>query len=598
LSNISRTYVWVNRDAPQTERFQFLGDPRHNPYLDVFQDRRVNQRFNGSNAVSAANINTANDYYPGYILSDTGNGDNSNTDVDIPRFFQMYRESFANSTAVYNSLTGYSSWMYGIGGEISLNPGFNSQQFQFKGIPFNDATSREAWTNWADSNSGGGLKVIAKSDDSWGAKTWLGELYPDSNFDSATAVSWLNKGNLPSIGTGDKFYRKNIASTSIAASSETGTAIKLNNTSGRVTNDRGPSIFFNGSPDASRTYKFIHHTNDVSELLTQGTDALGKSIFENYGFSLPANVTADRTFSISATGGSPMMWNDPIYYNNRTKTSLVDTTKGCYTPTLIEQPSDTTSSYRPSAAGSRETRYIGSATIKVELPYFQIGRPNTFYVAMNGFKAPRTQGKAFILKYALSASMEAFLGTGDITNQSVTVDTSLRYKKSTQIPRVKILDRTTSPSGDSPIEAKEVKNGAIEIDWLTNWKKWDGSDYSIGYRNKNWKETDVTVYYHVLASSDSGSTWKYINTSGSLGATAKAGVLDLNNTSALVTCDSSCLASTDVVKTINWDVSSLPQGSYLFRIEAFRKSNTLNTSSLDFLKQHYSYHQREVFIRN
>src|SRR6202008_2121732 len=58
-SNLSNTYVWVNATVPFTERYQFMGDPRHIPYSDIKNSRRYNWYVPSVNAADDTNFSAA-----------------------------------------------------------------------------------------------------------------------------------------------------------------------------------------------------------------------------------------------------------------------------------------------------------------------------------------------------------------------------------------------------------------------------------------------------------------------------------------------------------------------------------------------------------
>ena len=83
----------------------------------------------------------------------------------------------------------------------------------------------------------------------------------------------------------------------------------------------------------------------------------------------------------------------------------------------------------------------------------------------------------------------------------------------------------------------------------------------------------VTLDYVALYSVDNGATWAYVQN----GAAAVPGE---RPTGSIPTTTSTALT---------WSVppSKFPQGSYVIRIEAYRRG----------LDLHYAYHQRKVYIK-
>jgi type II secretory pathway pseudopilin PulG len=166
-SNVSRTYVWITDvsctnagtnpciaptvagragpsgiqgydfpynpyRAPFTERFQFMGDPRHNPYIEVKLDNRYNWYFvsSATNALAQVSWSTGNAVAPfntngriNTVLNNvgftgfTGNATNGwggiNNSIgrvpfDYPRLTEVYRMGVLKSRSIYNSISGWS----------------------------------------------------------------------------------------------------------------------------------------------------------------------------------------------------------------------------------------------------------------------------------------------------------------------------------------------------------------------------------------------------------------------------------------------------------------------------------------------------------
>jgi hypothetical protein len=117
--NLSTTYAWVGVTAPVTEQYQFLGDPRHCPYQDVKAANGYNWYFT---QVPAA--------YSGFSQTAAGWG-TYNCDIDVPRFYQIYRSGLLKTSAIWTAMNGCSYFYYGLGGEFGGN-----QYPSAKGIPF------------------------------------------------------------------------------------------------------------------------------------------------------------------------------------------------------------------------------------------------------------------------------------------------------------------------------------------------------------------------------------------------------------------------------------------------------------------------------
>ena len=127
--NASTTYAWCTSsasDVPLTERYQFLGDPRHNPYLDLcaqgttfphgynwwFDDMMCRD---GITLVDGANVWSCLDRYR---LAD---GFGPGVVEDVPRLFQVWREALQAAQAVFVSPAGPLGGTALLGGEIAVS---------------------------------------------------------------------------------------------------------------------------------------------------------------------------------------------------------------------------------------------------------------------------------------------------------------------------------------------------------------------------------------------------------------------------------------------------------------------------------------------
>jgi len=123
--NISRTYFWVNLTPPYTEQFQFMGDPRHNPYIDVKlwgsapnQENRYNWFFAGVPAGDYQGYTKTTSVDPSNQPGWCGGYSASKLNIDVPRFFQIYRRGLLFTNGVLTPISGWSFYYLGIGGEI------------------------------------------------------------------------------------------------------------------------------------------------------------------------------------------------------------------------------------------------------------------------------------------------------------------------------------------------------------------------------------------------------------------------------------------------------------------------------------------------
>lgn len=297
-TNISRSYFWKNSDPPETEQYQFLGDPRHCPYADTKLNHRYNWYFKQISGNGYEGFDETRDYW--------SSGGSNRLVMDIPRIFQVFRTGLQRTNSVWTSITGWSNYYVGIGNEMGADAcnGFPN------GLPIHgrlwdpnedDVQGVDEITT-GTSCSVKNARLIAKADGSgWYSLPWLGELYPDNQY-----TQWENDGNL---ATGsNKFYRAHY--TSVASE------LPVNPT--KCTSVYGCSSFFNGAP-AGANGPFRHDGINTSGTITAEERQAAKML----NFPLPSLINANRPFTLSY-GSYPPEWWKAEYAGQRTITSVVE----------------------------------------------------------------------------------------------------------------------------------------------------------------------------------------------------------------------------------------------------------------------------------
>ncbi len=607
LSNLSRTYVWIDRNAPETEKYQFMGDPRHNPYLDVLQYRRINHYFGllttaaPTSSSEASLVSKATDWYPCFgILGATSTASKPNVNIDLWRFYQVFREGLQKSNAILNLLNGFDNYYFGVGGEIGTDDAgyIGNLDFKISEVPYGGASANFYNVRETDANTlsdimdnastKAGAKLVAKSDAGWTGLNWLGELYPDDKFYStvSTDVTWLSKGNLPASGYIRKrydaaFFKK------VSFDNTSTTLIKISSdTTGKLIGSPGCAMFFNGgagsTPNRSLSITHVGTAGDTGTL----TATAGTNLALNYSLPLPATTTVNRKFYLGAATSSINMWSDPIVTAKGSALTYLDGTTAV---------SDNSAFYKVNST------YTASSLLKIKNS--NLGTNNESIVSVSGFKAQGQEGSTFLTKYSLASILHAFFKGGN-TSSSTTSD--ILYNRVVQIPRVEFSSTDTIPStivGTSPKEGAEVRVDTINLTWNTAWLRWDGKRYSQEYPDPSttvWNEKEVTVKYHLTYKI--GNTWRYIQDDSvvpnKLIINGEPKLLDTNDysNSHTISCSGDCSApsvSTPAVKnTFSWNISSLPDGKCIFRVDAFRYDKQRDVD----MKLHSSYHQREIDI--
>lgn len=475
---------------------------------------------------------------------------------DENRIFEVWRNALMRANAVYTTMTGFSYYYNGIGGEI----GFDSANAFDDSIPISrrpfDGLDQPAGPNYfeqaiLDDNSPSycGTKYIVEgpaTQDSWWGMPWLGELYPDSRY----ASNWMTTGNLPTgggtaatsgVGTFRRVLRE-LAPPYLDAS-KWHTDGTLFQKTGRRTDRKGSAGFFwAGSPGAT-----LHHISSGgtdAALQTAGTQIqnaynqpIDNPALSNRPFT--ANNASPYTVNGTATGDNPDGFLQTVY-------------QGSLQSGFIRAGSVTSEFYHSNqvAAASSGLLYLRD----------QNALRNTAFVVVNGLSQSAATGANFIANWSILSLMESFFW-GGVYNDGGTAPNTTRIA---QLPQLTITSPNTTTLLSDP--------NSITISWGTAWQRWDGRAYTPQY-SATFAET-TPIDYYVMYSRDNGVTWQYCNTDNPATPGTRGGTTDRQTGAALSPA---------------WDVSNraaFPQNAYLLRVEAYRRNIPL----------HYSYHQFRAFI--
>jgi len=487
--NLSRTYVWVGVSAPYTEKYQYIGDPRHMPYKDVKLNHGYNWYFRNDNFSG----------YGGFTKVANGwDGGGGKLNIDIPRYFQLWRQALLNSESFFNNMTGFSFYYVGIGGEIG---GDSSNGFP-NGIKLNKypwGGGASDTTNVCEIRSSGAnecyKRIIKHRSGSWFSLYWIGELYPDDYYNT-----WISDGNLPASDFSRAHYDEFF-----------GTYKPVKRTC-----YRGCASFFNGTSSGG-TGPFMHEYRDSND----GTlTSVGTEVSETFNFPLLSQIDASRPFTLDYNGRFPPEWSDSVYSSQRTTLSIHEI-------------------YYDASWNS--SNYDSSALVKLSL-----SGDNAFMV-MNGIDKQKNFGTSQIARLSISCLLRGFLTMGEPTIDLVT-----------QVPKVTIVEPKSTDEFNNP--------GVIYIEWQIEWKRWDGEKYTSNYPDDF--SPSVDLIYGVMYSDDNGKTWKNCG----------------DDTLTVAGYPTHTITDT----YYNWNVSTLPRGSYIIRVEAHRED----------IKLHYSYHQIQIYLNN
>ena len=190
--NRSETWAWWSRSAtavPITERCQFLGDPRLCPYADLTATgaglrHGYNWHFDDLQAAV-----DARPLWPCLDAVRLQDGFGAGCRADAPRFLALLRQDLQKCGAVLVAPLGASASTLLLGGEIGCSPtGTVAPVALHPDWTGGATTAVDTVTPGATT----GTRVLRRgAGGSWWAKPWLGELFPDDQWQS-----WFDNGNL------------------------------------------------------------------------------------------------------------------------------------------------------------------------------------------------------------------------------------------------------------------------------------------------------------------------------------------------------------------------------------------------------------------
>ena len=522
--DFSETYTWWarTRDAvPFTERAQFRGDPRHNPYRDLLN---LDPDFpNAYNWFHDSLTNTQNAKTDHQGIANTFNRYNSGPTFDVPRLFQLLRNALIESGSIYTTLSGYSYYYVGCGNEI----GYDSANGYANSIPVNMLPfgGTDTQTGYVD-NIIGARHLPRSSDTSyWWGMPWLGELFPDwaygSDWFSRDAAGRM-RGNL-TAGAGATQFKMLAAQTVYNGQ----TAFKAQGTalySGyHRTSSVGCVSFFNNGTSSAH---FNHHSTSASGPPV----GAGLSLQNDYGFPVPTSISTTRPFTVNTSGNNPPEFGLAPY-----------TTERCNATILREYV-------------RHSTTYMGSGLVQLA----NSTNTKAGYIVVNGIAQTTETGSSFLAKWCLLSLFQSYFELGDSA-------LSLRIP---QPPRVEIV---------SPTEISEIFNPTtIDLTFDVEWLRWDRLPYTRT-TPASFAEDESMIDYVIYYSPDNGATWRHIQDD------ELAVIGEKPTDTSYILADA---GTGPDVYAWNTPRSGFPDGSYVLRIEAYRRDMAL----------HYSVHQMKIYI--
>jgi prepilin-type N-terminal cleavage/methylation domain-containing protein len=480
-----------------------------------------------------------------------GNGgwttSNGNIEYDVQRAFQTWRVTMMATNALFTTMSGWPYYYMAIGNEIGYDAaqnfpdnvpvprrpfdGLDTAQYFEQSITPGKAFGDDGVSASPATNARCGVKLIREADstvtkqfdatttDAWWSITWLGELYPDRDYNKSSGTDWKDFGNLPTTNgtnatladTYRRIRRDSIPSNSTGAASHTLGTTFLEGS--RRTHVQGmPSFFWT----SGTTGVEADSGGTIGNLATAGN-----YINSNYNYVLPtgANMPATRPFNTGVNLPTIDGYGQTPYGNGTTVSALADF-----------YDSDESGEYASALLAARE-----GTTSKA------------MYIVENGLSPSGTAGTDFIARYSFLTLIQGYFEAGLFNGGS--------SPAAAQVPRVII----TAPNANTDL----TDATSITISWSKTWTRWDGKKYASGYASNY--SSSAAVSYLVMYSTDNGQTWKFVKDN----AAATPG-------KRLASTDGQWITSTSY--TWSTPKATFPAGAYTIRVEAYRNAYPLHYS--------------------
>jgi hypothetical protein len=611
-TNLSRTYAWLGvTPPPYTERYQYMGDPRDCPYLDV---KVGGPQVSGLVTIGPCSYNwwfkdvtngtTGVDGYLGFMNTQMGWGNTSDPvllNQDVPRYFQTLRNGLLNTTSIWSSVNGWTGYYMGFGGEIGYNQNPFPQGVSYNLTPWSTSSTAtvhgideiltEPWLTFLTNVCipANVAKSGAPSTDMWYAKPWLGELYPDSQF----ASFWYKNGNLPTAAMAAAtftaatnpvtFYREDMANIPITVSTYTTTSGFGGKELGKSVGPYGIESFTEGYSNWTSAVTgsgVLEHDGGPNGSQNASINNLATTCFGIFGIPLSGSVSCTRPWNLTSTGTAlPSEWGIPVtnngynngYTTNNPVTVSIPSVSGV---SRIFYTSDDTNIGSPA---------YGSGVVQMA----STGGKKAFMIE-SGLATSSQFGPEQLGKTSMIFMLRTFLDGGLMAGVS-------QVGHIVQLPLVQ-ASTPESPTGQysNPQTIHVVISGAV-TNSTNPWYRFEGLSSSSanfytqeypGYTTSapltasTYSEASTQAFllnfkYSVVNSGSSTNpvTWYFMSSGTTISSQAQTGVL--NNSQAVTT--------TTFPVTFSWNVSdpnAFPQNNYTVLCEAYRQGFPL----------HYSFH--------
>ncbi len=474
--NESTTHAWISTDpadVPITERYQLIGDPRFNPYLDVGGDGTTFAHgYNWWFDDLVAKTGDARAPWSAFDTARLADGF-AGMNEDVPRMLQIWREALQSTQAVFANPGGVLAERLLLGGEIALpdNAGgaapvvVHGDLYGAAGTVGVDDISMVA--ELTEGRRIGRPVLVGNGTTFW-AKPWLGELAPPAQMNAFHADC-----NLPT-----STVRRAVRANASLAALPAGTLFAY--PSGSTLGEAGPASLVQVGPPESTLRLGLPPVAEEEALMapmtTEGaelevrpryyatlTDELTQLI-QRMGLLTPSYVTAELPIQLPSgiTAVLPQRAHAADYPDHRGQ--------------LLESFS----------AGNLAGH--GAALIALDHPV-STGR-TAYFVPFGETPRTTTEHQAASLR-SLAYSLRALHVAGA---------PRLMATPALHLPRVQLVDPTPQQSVSDP--------GAIPLLWSTSFTRFDGERYTASYPDPT-NSQESQLVYTVCYRTDASSQWYY-----------------------------------------------------------------------------------------
>lgn len=456
--NISKTYTWwlpSTAGIPFTERYQLLGDPRHNPYMDlVANGAAFAHGYNWHFDDLHESLYDASVKWPCLDDARLQDGFGAGVSADAPRMLQMLRTALQTCGGIFVNPCGPVAQSLLLGGEIALpgpTPGLLPTPVTVHG-DFVGEGSSVAIDTVSPMVSGsavlaGKQVVIGSGADPFWSQSWLGELCPDSSY-----ADWLANGNLPTGSVPGTFHREP-RSEAFLPRLPAGTSFA--HPSASTMGLAGAVALLDTGTLASTFLPQEEQENPITHITAEA-----QAIASATGDELPPDMPCAWPFSL--TGQFP----GTLPYFGYT-TSYPKTTS-----TLLEEY------YNGNGT------LTGAGAIACEAP----SSLATAFFCLLGLTPTTPAQHAATAMEALMLGMRTFHRAGESSVPG----------RITQLPLVEIIEPESGMTFTDPSQ--------VHLRWKTTFLRFDGNSYTSNYA-PGFSEPEDDLEYSILYSRDEGETW-------------------------------------------------------------------------------------------